>query len=211
MKTQADIPSHSRSGERPARGRSRSPERTQALIDVTLELLAEVGYEAMTIDGIVAKAHVSKSTIYRRWDNKRELVVAALEHMSATYPELNTDTGNLRTDLLELLGVYRDVITGSDARISIGLLQAAYSDPVIAKAFQEYLTGDRQEECARVVARAIERGELAPAASADLLYQPLTGQLLFHTLISGNDLTDEAVTSIVDDLLLPALRNAGGT
>src|SRR5436190_319637 len=85
----------------------RGAARTEALLDATLELLPEVGYERLTIDAVAARAGASKATIYRRFDGKRELVVAALRRLDASQPDMLADAGSLRGDLVELLRLIR--------------------------------------------------------------------------------------------------------
>ena len=73
-------------------------EREQQILDATLEVLDEVGYDLLTMDAVAARAKASKATLYRRWKGKPELVVAAItaHKGEATVP----DTGSLRGDLI---------------------------------------------------------------------------------------------------------------
>src|SRR4051794_15496188 len=116
--------------EAPARvGRPQEPERTRAILDATIELLADVGYEALTMDAVATRAKSSKATIYRRWRDKRELVVAALEHLTLDQPVVPPPADNLREDLLNLVRSQRQLMLSADRRIYTGLLHAAQSDP----------------------------------------------------------------------------------
>src|SRR5689334_19409421 len=82
-------------------GRPRSMASHRAILDASCALLAEGGLPALTIDRVVARAGVSKATIYRRWASKQDLALAALEHCS---PEPRAPrTGRVREDLVELL------------------------------------------------------------------------------------------------------------
>src|SRR5579859_7686549 len=82
-------------GRRPGRPRSALAER--AILEATLELLAEVGIEALSIEGVAARAGVGKTTIYRRWESKEELIVAAVRRLQVQAPIV--DTGNFRADI----------------------------------------------------------------------------------------------------------------
>src|SRR3954447_1593913 len=73
--------------------------REQEILDAALEVLADVGYDRLTIDAVAHRAKASKATLYRRWNSKATLVVEALARVKG--PPVTPDTGDLRTDLLE--------------------------------------------------------------------------------------------------------------
>ena len=83
---------------------ARGEPRERAILSAVISLLGETGYEAMTMDAVAARAHASKTTIYRRWPGKAELVRAAVDaHITSRVlgtPERGTrDSGSLRGDL----------------------------------------------------------------------------------------------------------------
>ena len=82
-------------------GRPRSAQAHKAIIDATLELLAEEGFQGLSIEAVAAKAGVGKTTIYRRWSSKDELVMDAIREVQIDLPVI--DTGNFRNDLTTLL------------------------------------------------------------------------------------------------------------
>ena len=86
-----------------AAGRPRSEEAHQAILDATLELLVEVGFSALTVEGVASRAGVGKATIYRRWPSKLPLVVEAFGQLPG-FPEV--DTGDLAEDLKQMLRGY---------------------------------------------------------------------------------------------------------
>ena len=83
----------------PSTGRPRSDEAHQAILDATLSLLVEVGFSALTIEGVATRAGVGKATIYRRWASKLPLVVEAFGQLPG-FEEV--DTGNLAEDLKKI-------------------------------------------------------------------------------------------------------------
>src|SRR5437016_14195863 len=83
-------------------GRPRSEQAEQAIIEATLDLFAEQGFEGVCVEAVAARAGVGKATIYRRWPNKEELLLAALGSMKSPLPE---STGNVRDDLVAQLTV----------------------------------------------------------------------------------------------------------
>src|SRR5919201_4334058 len=87
----------------PTRGRPRDPRRRRAILDAAMALIAEVGYDRMTIDAIAARSGASKPTLYRRWPHgKPELVADAIRERRAEGGE-PPETGSLRGDLLALV------------------------------------------------------------------------------------------------------------
>ena len=84
-------------------GRPRSEVAHQAILDATLELLAEVGFSALTVEGVAQRAGVGKATIYRRWPSKLPLVVEAFGELPAFE---DVDTGRLEADLKAMLTQY---------------------------------------------------------------------------------------------------------
>src|SRR5689334_4055737 len=89
----------------------RGQPREAAILDAAGALLAELGYEALTIDAVAARAGSSKATIYRRWRNKAQLVKAVLDALDAEHNAEIPDTGALRSDLVAVLRAARDRAT----------------------------------------------------------------------------------------------------
>ena len=75
-------------------------DRADEILDATLTLLFEVGYDRLTLDAVARKARASKATLYRRWDTKASLVVDALVRAKQAPTVDDHDTGSLRGDLM---------------------------------------------------------------------------------------------------------------
>src|ERR1700749_1338626 len=84
-------------------GRPRSEQAEQAIIEATLDLFAEQGFEGVCVEAVAARAGVGKGTIYRRGPNKEELLLAALSALKSPYPEPRG--GSVREDLVAMLSV----------------------------------------------------------------------------------------------------------
>src|SRR5260370_35342567 len=94
-------------------GRPRSAQAHKAILDATLELLAEEGFQGLSIEEVAARAGAGKTTIYRRWSSKEELVMEAIRQVQIEVPVM--DTGNFRNDLAALLEtVYQDFMAYPD-------------------------------------------------------------------------------------------------
>ena len=103
-----------------------------AICDATLALLAEVGYDRMSMDAVAARARASKATIYRRWPGKRELVLDALR---SRHDQLHSpvDTGSLRGDLVAAFRAMADRPGAEDAELMAGVLRAMRTAPELRR------------------------------------------------------------------------------
>src|SRR3954447_17717740 len=125
----------------PGRGRPRDPRRRQAILDAAVSLVAEIGYERMTVDALAARAGVSKPTIYRRWPGgKPEIIAEAIRAKRAEAGEL-PDTRTLRGDLMAMLGA---VIGSLDARLAGGLLSHLRSSDELTALFHDEVVADER-------------------------------------------------------------------
>ena len=168
-------------------GRPRSPEADTAIVQATLELLAEVGYRSMTMEQVRARSGVGKATIYRRYANKDELVRAAMVHLHHELP-IPGDTGNLRGDLRLVL----DAAVGAAVETNAGhvvprLLGESAHDPELQRLFYDNLVAPRRRVIRAVLERAVERGELRDDLDLDLVMDLLVGSIIYRGMISGMD------------------------
>ena len=186
--------------------RSAGEARDDQILDAAIAVLAEVGYDRLTMDAVAARARAGKATLYRRWASKAELVVDAVGRVDADGALLapDTDTGTLRGDLL---GLCCEGVGATDERIlSVvsGLMTAMRRDPDLAATFKERFLSPRQERMRRVFERARARGEIRDDADLDLLGQIIPGQI-FYCMFAGTGQIDPGlVVSVVDGLVLPA-------
>ena len=109
-------------------------DREREILDAALEVLAEVGYDRLTMDAVAQRAKASKATLYRRWNSKATLVVDALATQKATPPV--PDSGDLRTDLLTAF-CGMGGLTDHDTTQTFGAVMTALStDPEFAAEFR---------------------------------------------------------------------------
>jgi AcrR family transcriptional regulator len=190
-------------------GRPRDPVREQAILEAVLDLVAEGGYAALTVDAVAARARTSKATIYRRWSDKRDMVVAAMALYRRKGPSpVAVDTGSLRGDLLAYTRRFADVMQGFDGRLAVGLVQARSSSPELIDELEaRFPSGARLP--LEVLERAAERGELPAVVDRDR-YEEVVGSVLFMRSLWGLPLDAAFVEHVIDDLLLPVLRNGQG-
>lgn len=185
-------------------GRPRDAARESAIIQATLEVLREVGYDRLTIDAVAARAKASKATVYRRWSSKAELVVDAMETLEQPdAPCAFPDTGSLRSDLLGGLRQIAARMTSADAPLFAGVITASARNPELAATLQGSLLADKQESCRQVVDRAIARGELATSFDREIFVEVLPAVLFFRAFTSGKPLDEAFLQHVVDDIAMP--------
>ncbi|RLP89142.1 TetR/AcrR family transcriptional regulator [Micromonospora sp. BL4] len=176
-----------------------------ALFAVVVDLLRELGYDRMTIDAIAARAHVSKATIYRRWDGKTELVVAALRdrHVGVHNPP---DTGSLRGDLIELLRATA-AICEDDSDLMQALIFATRTNPELERLVRHQVLPAGRVASTAILVRAAARGEIPPEAGERELFHDLAPALTMSRIVAhGLPVDDAFLTQVVDQVLIPVLR-----
>ena len=183
----------------------RGAARETAILRATLELLAESGYDQLTIDAVAARARCSKATIYRRWPDKAALVMTAVRRHAGQPAAAAPDTGSLRSDLLAALQAMRSSLSGQDAALILGLLGAMHRDPGLAGAVREQVLDAKREVFGAVIARAAARGDVPAAADGALLAEICSAVLFSRLLVTSQPLDGAFIEHLVDAVLLPAL------
>lgn len=142
-------------------GRPRSAEADQAILQATLDLLGEVGYQAMSIEAIAARARVGKTTIYRRYSSKEELVADALESRFGEEEEPDPDTGNLWDDLEIIISDIAQTTASDLGRQTIALIvSTASSSPQFAQIYYAKYIAPHRVTLEVLFERARTRGEI---------------------------------------------------
>jgi AcrR family transcriptional regulator len=185
-------------------GSARGPAREMAICVAALELLAEVGYDRMSMDAVAARAKASKATIYRRWPGKRELVEYAIRCRAPQHPE-PPDTGSLRGDVVATLQFAADGFAAEDVALLSGVLRAMRGAPEIAATLRQQMLVDKQNMGATIVRRAVERGELRPDADPYVFHEVAPALMFFRMLVTGEPIDDEFIAHVADDVLIPLL------
>jgi AcrR family transcriptional regulator len=191
-----------------SRPRRRGEVLSAAIFEATLAELSEVGYSRLAMERIAARAGASKASLYKRWSNRAELVVGALQYQSVA-PEPAPDTGNLRGDVLTLLcsaAARLDGVFGAAVR---GLMAETLTDPDRTASLRPGMFTARNRLMREILDRAVARGEIAPAAVTPRLIELAPALLDHHFLIHGAPIPDAVLTGIVDEILLPLLTSAG--
>jgi AcrR family transcriptional regulator len=182
----------------------RGEARTQAILDATIELIAEVGFDRMTMDKVAARAKASKATIYRRWSDKTALTLDALRRHSSAIHSV-ADTGTLRGDLETYVGEAVTATQSVNGSLLIGLLAVAAHDPELSAVLTKQFHDEQVPTLTELVDRARARGEIRPHAGAWTITEVLPGTLIMHMIVLGLPGDEAFVRQLVDDILLPLL------
>jgi AcrR family transcriptional regulator len=181
-------------------GRKRDERCDDAIVDATAVLLAEVGYDALTMDAVAQRAGVAKTTLYRRWPSKPQLVADALA-IRAESRVPSRDTGDLRADLIAHLQAVRDGFGTPTGRAVLGVLAAAHRLPELAAVVRERFVAARRGAIGRLLDAAASRGEARADLQVDLVIDLLVGPLYYRLLVSGQPVSDHFVAGVVDAVL----------
>ncbi|HKA89351.1 MAG TPA: TetR/AcrR family transcriptional regulator [Haliangiales bacterium] len=184
-------------GIRPG-GRSRRV--VDEILRATAEELGTSGYAGLRIEEVAARSGVNKTTIYRRWPKKSDLVTATMLHLVAD--EAPPDTGSLREDFLE---AFRRAFAWKATPLGAGLmrmLQAERADPEFEPVMKA-LRDDQWATRRKMVARAIERGELPADVDVDTVIETVFGTV-FGRMHRGEPMDLEFAAKVIDLVLAGA-------
>ncbi|ORA68806.1 TetR family transcriptional regulator [Mycolicibacterium elephantis] len=177
--------------------------REAELLAVTLQLLQEHGYDRLSLDVVASTARASKATLYRRWPTKAELVLAAFVE-GTRQVAVDPDTGTLRGDLLRIGEQIRAHVSAHASTIRAVLMEISRSANLAAM-LQEQFLAQRKALMRRVLARAVDRGEIEASAITDDLWDLLPGYLIFRSVLTGRAASRRTVQHLVDNVIIPSL------
>lgn len=176
----------------------------QRILEATVEELAKVGFRALRIEDVAARAEVNKTTVYRRWPEKNGLVRDALASIAADLI-VHPETGALRTDLLALGRRMATLLSAPQGQSISRMMIAEGSDPEVAD-LKRALRGKHQAVPMAVIASAKARGELAPGMDHVLLFEAFMGAIHHKFFFMNEEVTDTFLERLVDMLLMGALK-----
>jgi len=181
-----------------APGRPRSERAEKAIIDATLDLLAEeCGVAGVSIEAVAARAGVGKTTIYRRWPNKEALIVHALATIKGPLPE--PSGASVREDLLAVARAMRAQNSRKGVRCLWNVVGAAEKHPRLYARYRQDVIEPRRQVIRDVLRRGVAAGELRPDLDVETAVTMLTGALTGK--FPAQTLPDDFPETVVDMLL----------
>ncbi|MEU0570962.1 TetR/AcrR family transcriptional regulator [Nonomuraea sp. NPDC005983] len=181
------------------------PSRERAILDATLELLSELGYDRMSVDQVARRAKASKATIYRRWAGKPELVVDVICNRFDMDTPAVEDTGSLRGDLSSLFRGVCEVVERKHTVI-MGLSSALVSHQELARTLRAHMPTRDLRGVEALLERAVARGELAGRVAPARLFALLEALVWHRMIFIGPPFDEPFVTESVEEVLLPLVR-----
>ena len=182
-------------------GRPRSEQAEQAIIDATLDVFAEKGFDGVCVELVATRAGVGKATIYRRWSNKEELLLAAFASLKSPFPE--PKGVSVRDDLLAMVEVMcADKADPRKARRYALLLGEGDKYPRLVARYKESVVEPRRDAMRAVIRRGVQTGELRPDTDVEIAMLQLTGAIMAQEKSADGTLDGEFAARLVDGLLL---------
>lgn len=180
----------------------RGKEREDAILFAAREELMARGYEGMTIDEVAARARSSKTTIYRRWKNKAELVKAMLDALDAQANAI-PETGGLRSDLVAVIDAMRRKASARYLAMIQDLALAAKRAPALAEALKEHVENEELSPFHAVLERHVRPGDVD-----FVLVHDVAEAMILHQLQAGKRLDAAFTKRVVDEVLLPLIQKS---
>ncbi|MBW2425528.1 MAG: TetR/AcrR family transcriptional regulator [Deltaproteobacteria bacterium] len=186
-------------------GRPRDPEADRSIIAATLELIAEQGFDGVRVADVADRAGVGKTTMYRRWASKTDLVMAAL----GTLPPLELpDTGNLHSDLVQLAKEFLEVAESAPvADLLASLASERQREPRLVQLVDPFVI-DRMRPLVQVLQRAVARGEVDPEADLGIAASMFGGTILLRVFFGGP--VDAGTIERLADMVVRSVEPAAG-
>jgi AcrR family transcriptional regulator len=179
------------------RGRPRSPETRVKILKAAYEMLNEVGFMDLTIEGVAARAEVGKPTIYRRWKTKAALAMDAF--LEAVNPELAfPDTGTAKEDFREQMQKIVKLMNSPRGEVLASVIGCGQAEEELIAAFRENWLIPRRKDAKQIFQRGVKRGELRADINAEVAIDALYSPLFYRLLLKHQPLTDKLVNELVD-------------
>ena len=173
-----------------ARPGGRTARTAAAVYSATIDELTARSYDDISIESIAGRAGVHKTTVYRRWHSKAELVPRALADTAGSAIEV-PDTGSIDSDLAALARSVRATLSSPrGAAITRTVLAGAMASAEIRNLMQQFLA-TRLQAISVVVLRAVRRGEIPAGTGEAPLMHAMAAPLYYRLLVTGEPLTDE--------------------
>lgn len=182
------------------KGRPRSESTEKAILNSAHTLVADHGFQAVTIEGIAKHAGVSKATIYKWWPNKAAVVADSFfKTLKEQYPV--PDTGSVIEDLVIQISNLSAFLASVEGRIIRELIAEGQSDSDVAEAYQSRYFSPRREVSRTILERGVERGEMKSGLNLELCVEMIYAPLFYRLLITGEGIDEAFLRNVVSCVL----------
>jgi AcrR family transcriptional regulator len=204
----APAPAIPTKGAEPGVGRPRDERIDTDVVTAVLNVLRDGGYRAVTIDGIARKVKRARTSLYRRWPSKRNLVAYAVVSEMGHNPA--ADTGALRGDLEAAVATLLNAFAGPLGQALAGLVADMAQDEELAQIIRQEVLASRRKSMREAFARARARGEVRSDLDMELALDMLTGPFYYRTLFGHAPITRRMTHDVVDYVLRVVAPVSGG-
>lgn len=182
----------------------KSSRRQQCILQAVADALAECEYHQLTIEDVAARASVGKSTIYRWWKHKSELVLDTFKQHTASVFELDTSK-SLKSNLIQQLSSLSQALNHPVGRALLVVI--ANHRELAGEFFQQYLL-PRRQQTHQLIQQAIERGEIHPDYPFDLMLDTLYGPIHYQIIFFNRIPDEHYIQNLVELALYPVAIQA---
>lgn len=188
-------------------GRKRDHTRDPEILDAAIAVLAETGYDGMTIDMVAARAKAGKATLYRRWPSKAELVLDAVACMKKADAESLAlpDTGTLRGDLLAMVKDHSHADAQNKLHIMAGMMSMLSRRPELMESAISAIVEPRLAINKLFLERAIERGEIPADSDVEHLASLSPAMAAYRVLVQKQPVDRAFLLKVIDTVVMPAV------
>ncbi|MFC5652305.1 TetR/AcrR family transcriptional regulator [Paenibacillus solisilvae] len=184
----------------PSVGRPRSEQSKKAILNATISLLEQSGYSSLTIDGIAARAEVSKATIYRWWSNKNVLIIDAF--LMQILPQIEfQETLSVREKFLKQLQGLSNVFNSTLGRTMLAIISESDPDSEVVQIFHTQYLAPRRAAAKRILEIGIACGEIRSEIDLDVTLDMIYGPLYFRVLIFKKTLDPSIIEILIDNIM----------
>lgn len=188
-------------------GRRRDPSLDALIMKASLEILAEAGYNGMTVDSVAERAKIGKAALYRRWKSKEDLVIDSISYMKRSQVDLEKlpDTGTLRGDLLALVKPQTNEEREFRMKVMSGLSSMITQRQKLASAGTAAIVEPWANVYSKLIIRSLERGEIKTSVDIKVISQIVPSMIAFQTIVLRKPFDKKFLVSLIDGVVLPAL------
>jgi len=177
-----------------------------AVLDAAWSELTGGGYASFTMEAVATRAHTSRPVLYRRWPNRAELAIAAVQHILHKHPLNIPDTGTVRGDLMALLQQFSEGRALFAAFFSLQMSEFfSETNTSLADLRKRVLQGDHNQLTV-VLARGVDRGEIDQSKLTPRIASLLPDLLRHEVLMTLKPVPSAAIAEFIDDIFLPLVR-----
>ncbi|MFI2435506.1 TetR/AcrR family transcriptional regulator [Streptomyces sp. NPDC018693] len=182
-------------------GRPRSHQADTAILQATVSLLGETGFQGLTMEQVARRAGVGRATVYRRWHSKEEMIISALDTLMADFDVERT--GDLHEDLLAMTRWLRDgLLNAPEGRLLPHLAAQAVSDPNFPSSHMDTWVCPWRDAVEDVFVQGRDQGLVRPDVNLTSVVDMLAGVVILRLFLGhGKPLTDDQIRDMIDAVL----------